>query len=129
MEPLTQLAASVAVEVAEVTPGCGVGVIVRHGNVEHLRGLLGPGYAMGAGELVWLTDATPHESLPLPKGTPRSYFRLVTHALGAWYVEHSTPNPLGIKPGPGVRIIHASKFQKLTSNTSVHPIQCGCTAF
>lgn len=117
MEPLVEKAASAAVEVAEVSLGCGGGVIGRHGNVEHLRALLGPGYRLGAGELVWLTDATPHESLPLPKGTPRAFFRLVTHALGAWYEEHSTPNPLGVLPGPSVRIVKGSKF----TNSSPEP--------
>ena len=48
------------------------------GGVEHLRPLLGRGTELGSGELVWLTDRTPHESLPLRPGTPRQFFRLVS---------------------------------------------------
>jgi hypothetical protein len=66
------------------------------GDLEHLRSELGEGETLGAGEVVWITDATPHESLPLKSGTARQYFRLVTSEISTWYVDHSTPNPLGI---------------------------------
>ena len=48
------------------------------GDLEHMRSALGPGETLDAGEVAWITDCTPHESLPLPKGTSRQYFRLVT---------------------------------------------------
>ena len=80
------------------------------GDIEHLRPLLGTGTTLDAGELVWMTDTTPHESLPLAAGTQRQYFRLVTSHVTAWYAAHSTPNPLGVKPPEHVRILVASKF-------------------
>jgi len=49
-----------------------------HGGVEKLRGLLGEGINVPASRLMWLTDLTPHESLPLAQDSYRQYFRLVT---------------------------------------------------
>ena len=40
-----------------------------------------------------MTDTTPHESLPLPAGTRRSYFRLVTSKVSAWCAPCSSPPP------------------------------------
>lgn len=82
------------------------------GNCEHLREFLGPGTKLKAGQLCWFTDRTPHESLPLPLGTKRQFFRLVTSQVDLWYVDHSTANPTGVKPGPQVRIVHGSKFKR-----------------
>jgi len=57
----------------------GVSAIGRLGDVEHLRALMPePGTDLEAGRLYWLTDRTPHESLPLKKGAFRQFFRLVT---------------------------------------------------
>ena len=64
------------------------------------------------GEMVWITDCTPHESLPLKAGTSRQYFRLVTSQISIWYADHSTPNPLGIKPPKHVKIVHGNKFDR-----------------
>merc|ERR1711907_738938 len=47
------------------------------GDCEHLRGCLGEGVCLRANELVWMTDKTPHESLPLPAGSTRQFFRFV----------------------------------------------------
>ena len=80
------------------------------GDLSHMRGALGAPALLRAGELVWMTDTTPHESLPLPVGTRRQYFRLVTHEISAWYAMHSTPNPLGVMPGTGVVIVDCDKF-------------------
>jgi hypothetical protein len=42
-----------------------------HGNIERMRGILGPcARTLEAGELVWMTDMTPHESLPIPPPSP-----------------------------------------------------------
>ena len=78
---------------------------------------------LDAGELIWMTDKTPHESLPIPvavgnssrpveemhqtsgikhtklEATPaqpqrRQFFRLVVGEVTAWFADHSTPNPL-----------------------------------
>merc|ERR1712039_885378 len=77
------------------------------GSCEHLREFLGPGTMLKAGDLCWFSDRTPHESLPLPAGTRRQFFRLVTSQVGVWYVNHSTANPMGVVPDPQVtRILH-----------------------
>lgn len=82
------------------------------GDLEHIRALLGPGTCLQKNELVWMTDMTPHESLPLAAGTPRQYFRLVTSNVTAWYADHSTPNPLGVVPPEVVAVLHGSKFAR-----------------
>ena len=82
------------------------------GDLEHMRHVLGEGYELGANELIWMTDTTPHESLPLAAGTVRQYFRLVTHNISVWYADHNTPNPLGVLPGQGVSIVHGDKFKE-----------------
>lgn len=86
----------------------------RLGDVEHLRGLMPePGTDLEAGRLYWLTDRTPHESLPLQKGAFRQFFRLVTSQVSLWYSDHSTPNPLGVKPDPTItRIVIGDKFSE-----------------
>ena len=63
--------------------------------------------------MVWITDCTPHESLPLPAGKSRQYFRLVTSDVSVWYADHSTPNPLGIVPPENVKIVSGNKFDEL----------------
>mmetsp|Transcript_18155 Transcript_18155/g.49811 ORF Transcript_18155/g.49811 Transcript_18155/m.49811 type:complete len:349 (+) Transcript_18155:99-1145(+) len=83
------------------------------GDVEHLRETLGQGTYMNAGEIWWLTDTTPHESLPLEEGAYRQYFRLVTSSVGVWYAKHSTPNRLGVEPDPAVtKIVTHDKFEE-----------------
>eukprot|EP00041_Stephanoeca_diplocostata_P015495 m.296094 g.296094 ORF g.296094 m.296094 type:complete len:461 (+) comp20054_c0_seq15:33-1415(+) len=82
------------------------------GDCEHLRSCLGTGMTIPAGDIVWMTDATPHESLPLQAGGVRQYFRLVTSDVSVWYEQHSTPNSLGIKPPPNVLIVKGDKFEQ-----------------
>ena len=48
--------------------------------------------------LYWMSDRTPHESLPVKSTKVRQFFRLVGKDIGIWYSNHSTANPLGIKP-------------------------------
>merc|ERR1712107_790288 len=56
---------------------------------------------------------TPHESLPLKTGAFRQFFRLVTSQVSLWYADHSTPNPLGVKPDPAItKIVRGNKFSK-----------------
>eukprot|EP00746_Dinoflagellata_sp_MGD_P144033 gnl/MRDRNA2_/MRDRNA2_76800_c0_seq1.p1 gnl/MRDRNA2_/MRDRNA2_76800_c0~~gnl/MRDRNA2_/MRDRNA2_76800_c0_seq1.p1 ORF type:complete len:388 (-),score=67.70 gnl/MRDRNA2_/MRDRNA2_76800_c0_seq1:10-1173(-) len=82
------------------------------GDIEHLRDLLGEGMMLEAGVMYWMTDATPHESLPLTCETYRQFFRVVAGGLSAWYPMHSTANPLGINPDPKVtQIIEGNKFE------------------
>ncbi len=60
------------------------------GDLEHVRSVLGEGETLDAGEVVWMTDSTPHESLPLPAGTHRQYFWLVTSNVSVWYAGNCT---------------------------------------
>lgn len=75
-----------------------------HGGIEHMRDRLGTGRGLAANELVWFTDRTPHESLPIPPqpdgGTRvhRQFFRLVVGPISVWYSKHNTPNPDGLLP-------------------------------
>lgn len=86
--------------------------VVGHlGDIEHLRGFLDAGSTMKKNELFWITDATPHESLPLKENQYRQYFRFVTSDVTVWYEKHSTTNRLGIKPDPRMtQIISEDKF-------------------
>ena len=82
------------------------------GDCEEIRELIseyGP-TRLEANRLYWITDRTPHESLPLAQDTYRQFFRLVTEKVDVWYEQHSTPNPLGVVPPAGVKIITESKF-------------------
>eukprot|EP00808_Paulinella_micropora_P023495 g75639.t1 len=85
-------------------------VVGELGDLEHMRSVLGPPAVLKEGELVWITDRTPHESLPVPGAQYRQYFRLVTSEISIWYEQHNTPNPLGTKPPPEVKIEARNKF-------------------
>ena len=74
--------------------------------------MLGRGATLRAGELVWMTDSTPHESMPLARGTMRQYFRLVSGKISVWHSQHSTANPLGTVPPDDVKIAHGDKFAR-----------------
>ena len=83
------------------------------GDIEHLREFLPYSEVMNKNQLYWLTDRTPHESLPLEQGAYRQFFRLVTSQVSHWYEDHSTKNPLGITPDPEItKIVRGSKFNK-----------------
>ncbi|TPX72518.1 hypothetical protein CcCBS67573_g05810 [Chytriomyces confervae] len=88
------------------------GKVVGHlGDISHLRKAIGgneAGTSLGAGEICWMTDRTPHESLPQTKAGFRQFFRLVTSELSAWYEEHSTPSELGV--APNCEIVKGNKF-------------------
>ena len=87
------------------------GITNRQGGIDHLKPFL-PDWAatkLRAGELVWLTDCTPHEALPQTTGGPRSFFRLVMSDVTHWYAAHSTPNPKVPLPA-NVKVIEDSKF-------------------
>ena len=84
----------------------------RLGDVEPLREALpGLGQLLQPGQIYWLTDRTPHESLPLSQGAHRQFFRVVTSQVSLWYETHSSPNPLGVLPDPAVtRTVRGDKF-------------------
>lgn len=91
------------------------------GDCEHARDRLGPGWEVPANTIVWMTDRTPHESVPVQRDTYRQFFRLVTSQLSVWYAQHSTANRLGVKPGFGTRIIAASKFAPTADDGGAGP--------
>jgi hypothetical protein len=83
----------------------------HHTRCQGVRGSLGAykgPISLRAGELFWMTDRTPHQSMPVREGTQRQFFRLVTGKVDAWFAAHSTPNPLGTLPD--AEIIHHDKF-------------------
>jgi len=95
---------------------CSVGhkAVGRLGDIEHMREALpGPGEELQAGQMYWITDRTPHESLPLSERAYRQFFRLVTSKVSFWYKDHSTPNPLGVEPDPTITLtVVGDKFSK-----------------
>jgi hypothetical protein len=108
-------------------------IVGVHGNIERLRSLLGPPtMKLEANELVWMTNRTPHESLPLPpdmicSGARRQYFRLVVGEVTAWFADHSTPNPLGTRAPPSVRIVMGNEFE-IPSTMLCRKWRCGSNA-
>ena len=94
---------------------CGVSpsVVGRLGDIERLRaGLSGPGQDLLPNTLYWITDRTPHESLPVTESGVRQFFRLVTSEVSLWYRDHSTPNPL-VQPDPDItKVVVGNKFSE-----------------
>ncbi len=88
-------------------------IIGPHGSLERMRELLGPATKrLAAGELVWLSDRTPHESLPLTDSSVRrQFFRLVVGEIGMWFADHNTLNPTGYPVPESVPIINGNKFE------------------
>jgi hypothetical protein len=86
------------------------GIVDRHGGCEHLRGLIGEGTTLEAGELIWMTDNTPHEALPQKESGFRQFFRVVTPSVSHWFADHSTANPKVPLPST-VKVVHGSKFE------------------
>eukprot|EP00754_Rhynchopus_humris_P026054 Rhum_TRINITY_DN14987_c8_g1::Rhum_TRINITY_DN14987_c8_g1_i1::g.131700::m.131700 len=88
-------------------------IIGRGGDIEHLRSYL-PDAArveMKANRLYWMTDRTPHETLPAQRSGWRQWVRVVTSGVGVWFADHSTPNPKGVVPDPEITtVIVGDKF-------------------
>lgn len=110
-------------------------IIGAHGSLERMRDILGPAdYRVPAGELVWLSDRTPHESLPLPplpnnQMHNRQFFRLVVGEIGFWFSQHNTVNPTGFPLPAHVPVIDSNKF--ISSVATINPWQkweCGTAA-
>lgn len=70
----------------------------RHGSLEHFKHYIEKRKIeprlLKANELCWITDCTPHESLPLATSQRRRFFRVVVGPISVWYSRHNTPNPL-----------------------------------
>lgn len=91
----------------------GSDIIGEHGSCEHLKEFLPNDneVLMKANTLYWITDRTPHESLPLTKRTYRQFFRVVTENVSLWFADHSTPNPYGVLPDRNItKIVKGNKF-------------------
>ena len=58
-----------------------------------MRPLLGAGHEV---ELYWMTDRTPHESMPVLGPVARVVAR--QGRISVWYSQHNTPNPTGVLP-------------------------------
>jgi hypothetical protein len=73
-----------------------------HGSVEHMRSyMLRSGVRpikLKANSLTWITDRTPHESLPIKSSVYRQWFRLVVGPISVWHSKHNSWNPLGVQP-------------------------------
>ena len=85
------------------------GIVDKHGNCEHLRRCIGPGTKLKAGQLVWITDRTPHEAVPQEEGGYRQFFRVVTSNISHWYAQHSTANPK-VKLPSNIIVVEENKF-------------------
>jgi hypothetical protein len=79
-----------------------------HGRCESLRNRLPSPTLTKANKLYWMTDRTPHESLPTSTGGYRQFFRLVVGPISTWYAKHNTANPLCDPEAP---ISHEDKFK------------------
>jgi len=94
-------------------------IIGKNGDIEHLRSTLNgkkgnvTSVKTEANQLYWMTDRTPHESLPAEESGYRQFVRVVCHEVGIWYEDNSTPNPYGLRPNSKItRIVKGSKFDK-----------------
>ncbi|ETV98553.1 hypothetical protein H310_08677 [Aphanomyces invadans] len=71
------------------------------GDAEHLRPALAKRGVIpqhvDRSELIWMTDRTPHESLPLAATAFHQFFSLTTSGVLCWDADRWTPNPLGIQ--------------------------------
>ena len=108
------LASSVAASCRVWNCGVAPEAVGSLGDIEHLRWALpGPGQLLRPGQLYWVTDRTPHESLPLQEAATRQFFRVVTAEVSLWYRDHSTASPLGVLPDPALtRIVAGDKFSE-----------------
>mmetsp|Transcript_18520 Transcript_18520/g.34481 ORF Transcript_18520/g.34481 Transcript_18520/m.34481 type:complete len:402 (+) Transcript_18520:146-1351(+) len=87
------------------------GIVNNGGGCEHLRPWIGKATELEAGELIWMTDRTPHEAIVQESPGHRQFFRLVMPYVNHWYSDHSTPNPKVPLPDT-VKIVEGDKFKK-----------------
>lgn len=95
-----------------------------HGGCEHLRDHEGVGENLKKNHLYWITDRTPHESLPVqpPADDPdakyvyRQFIRIVVGRISVWYSKHNTPNPFGLQPDAPISDINKFGVQQLSKH-------------
>jgi len=80
----------------------------EHGAIANMSLPLNKAHMLAPETLYWMTDRTPHESLPSLRPHFRQFFRLVADDIGVWWARHSTANPFGVQPN--CRIEYGSKF-------------------
>ncbi|KXS17193.1 hypothetical protein M427DRAFT_54841 [Gonapodya prolifera JEL478] len=73
-------------------------MVGHDGDIGSVRHLFPRHTDLGAGDIFWMTDRTPHESFHVKKKVYRQFFRLVTGPIGVWFSKHNTPNPAGVLP-------------------------------
>eukprot|EP01040_Poterioochromonas_malhamensis_P004326 gene4326-4638_t len=102
-------------------------VIGPHGSLERMRSLLGPpAKRLAGGELIWLSDRTPHESLPIEDvSVRRQFFRLVVGEIAFWFADHNTANPTGYAVPESVPIVYGNKFEMTRMNKVPVVWECG----
>lgn len=79
------------------------------GDCSHLDFSDEDAYYLQAGELVQMSDRTPHEAIPQNKSGYRQFFRLVGPDIYGWFTEHNTRNPLCALPF-NIPVITKNKF-------------------
>lgn len=85
-------------------------IIGKNGNIEPMREFLpSQGMLLKPGQVYWMSDRTPHESLPMKKTTLRQFFRIMTSEVEFWFKDHYTANPMGVLPDPHVTEIVVGK--------------------
>lgn len=90
----------------EADPSTGEETIEKGGDINHLRMFLPVGDALEleGNTLYWMTDRTPHETLPLECGN-HQYFQVVTSQLSAWFTDWYSNNPNGVKSDQSITAI------------------------
>ena len=61
-----------------------------------------------------ISDRIPHESLPAERNGVRQFVRVVGENIYGWWAEHSTPNPLGVRPTAPV--LRGNKFEAINDS-------------
>lgn len=98
------------------------------GDCEELRDELGAATSLLANTMYWMTDRTPHESLRLPVGAHRQFFRVVSSNVDLWYEANSTPNPLH-EPPSYVLVVTENKFDRFAQLVSPEILDSNATSF
>ena len=96
----------------------------RNGEIQHLGGYLGGSKLMKLNAVYWITDLVLKEYLPLETGTYRQYFMLARNQALLWFDDHSTKNPLNVKPATDItKTVKRSKLghpRQLEANESLY---------
>ena len=66
---------------------------LENGNIESIRERLpGQGELLKPGQVYWMSDRAPYESLPMTQTTMSQFFRITTSEVGFWFKDHYTTN-------------------------------------